>query len=168
MRKGLLGSSNAALVIVSNTSPLIALKHAEILHALGLLLKSVVVPPAVLAELKVKEEEVFSKLEFLQVIAPQNKEMVFHLKRIVDEGEAEAITLAVEHSAWLLIDDLKGRKVARRLGVKVVGTLGILKIAKQKEFLSDVGSAIKRMKARGFYIADEIVDRFLKEVDEEG
>jgi len=94
----LLGNSNTALAIVSNTSPLIALKHAEFLHALGLLLKSVVVPPAVLAELKVKEEEVFSKLEFLQVIAPRNKEMVFHLRRIVDEGEVEAITLAVEHS----------------------------------------------------------------------
>ncbi len=50
MRKGLLGNSNAALVIVSNTSPLIALKHVKVLHALGLLLKSVVVPPAVLAE----------------------------------------------------------------------------------------------------------------------
>lgn len=53
------------------------------------------------------------------------------LKIVVDEGEAEAIGLALEKGLRLIIDDRKARIYAKRLGVKVIGTAGILVRAKK-------------------------------------
>lgn len=107
-----------ASIAVSNTSPLIALKHAGLLEKLSLLFQRVIVPPSVMRELSVKEEEYFQSLSFLSVEEPRDRRLVLVLKTIVDEGEAEAITLALEKNTLLIIDDLKGRKVARRLCLK--------------------------------------------------
>lgn len=54
------------------------------------------------------------------------------LKTIVDEGEAEAITLALEKNSLLIIDDLRDRRVARKLGLEIISTLGVLKAMKLK------------------------------------
>ena len=114
-------------IAISNASPLIALKHAGVLEKLNLLFQRIIVPPAVMRELSVKEKEYFQSLSFLSVEESCDRRLVLVLKTIVDEGEAEAMTLALEKSDLLIIDDLKGRKVARRLGLEIIGTLGLLK-----------------------------------------
>ena len=88
-----------ASIAISNTSPLIALKHAELLEKLNLLFQRIIVPPSVMRELSVKEKEYFQSLSFLSVEEPHDRRLVLVLKTIVDEGEAEAITVALEKTA---------------------------------------------------------------------
>ena len=137
-----------ASIAVSNTSPLIALKHAELLEKLNLLFQRIIIPPSVMQELSVKEKEYFRSLSFLSVEEPHDRRLVLVLKTLVDEGESEAITLALEKNSLLIIDDLKGRKVARRLSLEIIGTLGILKAMKLKGIISEVKPFIERLRKK--------------------
>ncbi len=58
-------------------------------------------------ELSVKEKEYFQNLDFLSVEEPHDRRLVLVLKTIVDEGEAEAITVALAKNSLLIIDDLR-------------------------------------------------------------
>ena len=153
-------------IAVSDTSPLIALKHAGLLEKLSLLFQRIIVPPSVMRELSVKEKEYFQSLSFLSVEVPHDRRLVLVLKTIVDEGEAEAITLALEKNSLLVIDDLKGRKVARRLGLKIIGTLGVLKTMKLKGIIREVKPFIERLREKGFYISDDLVNKLLSDMGE--
>ncbi len=156
-----------ASIAVSNTSPLIALKHAGVLEKLSLLFQRIVVPSSVMEELNVKEKEYFQSLSFLSVEKPCDRRLVTVLETIVDEGEAEAIALALEKDSLLIIDDLKGRKMARRLGLKNMDTLGLLKLMKLRGILSEVKPTIEKLIASGFYVSDELVNQLLREVEAE-
>ena len=155
-----------ASAAVSNTSLLIALKHAELLEKLNLLFQRIIVPPSVMRELSVKEKEYFQGLSFLSVEEPRDRRLVLVLKTIVDEGEAEAITLALEKNSLLIIDDLKGRKAARRLGLEIIGTLGVLKAMKLKGIIREVKPFIERLREKGFYISDDLVNKLLSDIGE--
>jgi len=151
--------------IISDTSPLILLKKADGIYLLKELFREVIIPPQVQKELYVKEESYFSRIGFLKVQNPK-KELFKVLSLTLDEGEAGAIALAIEHDLPLLIDDLKGRKTAKQLGLKYIGTLGILKIAKNREIISDVKPFIERLLRSGYYISPQLVEKFFKEVGE--
>ncbi len=155
-----------ASAAVSNTSLLIALKHAELLEKLNLLFQRIIVPPSVMRELSVKEKEYFQGLSFLSVEEPRDRRLVLVLKTIVDEGEAEAMTLALEKNSLLIIDDLKGRKAARRLGLEIIGTLGVLKAMKLKGIVREVKPFIERLREKGFYISDDLVNKLLSDIGE--
>ncbi len=75
-------------IAISNTSPLIALKHAGVLEKLGPLFRRVVVPPSVTKELSVKEKEYFRSPYFLSIEESRDRRLVAVLQTIVDEGEA--------------------------------------------------------------------------------
>ncbi len=153
-------------IAISNTSPLIALKHAGLIEKLSLVFRKVIVPPSVMKELSVKEREYFQSLSFLSVEEPHNKNVVTVLKTVVDEGEAEAIALALEKGHVLIIDDLKGRKLARRLGLRIIGTLGLLKVMKLKGLVREVKPFIEKLIEKGFYIDEDLVKKLLSDVGE--
>lgn len=155
-----------AKIAISNTSPLIALKHAELLEKLDLLFQRIIIPPSVMRELSVKEKEYFQSLSFLSVEEPHDRRLVLVLKIIVDEGEAEAITLALEKNGLLIIDDLKGRKVARRLGLEIIGVLGVLKAMKLKGIIREVKPFIEKLREKGFYISDDLINKLLSNIEE--
>ncbi len=114
-RKSNAANTTSTAILVSDTSPLIALKHADVLEMLNALFQVVMVPLAVARKLSVKEGKYFASLGFLKLEEPSNKRLVKALRLVVDEGESEAITLALEKNAILLIDDLKG-KSSQKLG----------------------------------------------------
>jgi predicted nucleic acid-binding protein len=83
-------------------------------------------------------------------------------ERILDKGEASAIALAaILENVLLILDDLKGRKEAKRLGFKVTGTLGILFSAKQKGLIPALKPYIERLQTIDFRIAPSIVQELL-------
>jgi predicted nucleic acid-binding protein len=80
----------------------------------------------------------------------------------LDKGELSAIALAVTlENVLLILDDLKGRKEAQRLGFKITGTLGILFSAKQKGLIPALKPYIERLQAVDFRIASSIVNKLL-------
>lgn len=75
------------------------------------------------------------------------------LVRTLDRGEAAAIPLAERLGADLLCDDAAGRAEARRRGISVVGTLGVLLLAKRKGLLPKVRPVMESMVREGMYVA---------------
>ena len=152
--------------IVSNTSPLIILKKSCAIFILERLFDSVLVPHSVQDELFKKERKYFSRVKFLRVEGVKDEHLVKALALTVDRGEAEAIALSIEKNLMLLIDDLKGRKVAERMGVKYIGTLGLLKIAKNKGIIDEIRPHILKLLESGYYLDRKLIEKFLAHVGE--
>jgi predicted nucleic acid-binding protein len=155
-------------MIVSNTGPLAVLGKAQLLFILQELHEEVLVPRAVELELKAKTEGVlmFTTNPWIKVADVRNKELVKGLMLSVDQGEAEAIALALRQNACLLIDDLLGRKAAKRLGLLIHGTLGLLIAAKNKGIITSVQDCIERIVEVGYYLDDKLIETVLRTAKE--
>ena len=81
-------------------------------------------------------------------------------------GEREAIVLAQELGAQLLIDERRGRTLAAEWGLDVFGSLGVLAEAKRRGLLAQVKPIVESMLTVGYWIDDELIPPFLKETGE--
>jgi predicted nucleic acid-binding protein len=79
------------------------------------------------------------------------------LLSILDAGEAAAIPLAERLGATLLCDDADGRSEARKRGLPVVGTLGVLLRGKREGHLIEIAPAVARMTAPGMFVAPALL-----------
>jgi len=158
------------LFVVSNSSIIIALVRISRLDLLEKLFKKVIVPEAVWKEVTVEGKpgrEKILRAGFIHVARVRNKRLALLLKEFVDEGEAEAITLALEVNAdILLIDDRDARDLAKKLGLQVMGALGVLALAKYRGLIQKVKPIIDELIKRGFWISKKILEKFLRELGE--
>jgi predicted nucleic acid-binding protein len=90
------------------------------------------------------------------------------LRTTLDQGESEAISLALNTRAELtLIDEREGREIARKLGLRLTGTLGILIRAKLDGSLACLEDVIHELQNNySFSLAPKLVERALREVGE--
>lgn len=104
---------------------------------------------------------------WIKIQAVSDKKYQFFLETQIDYGEASAIALASEYNdALLLLDDLKARKLATRLNLKITGTLGIIHKAKQMALIDKVKPLIDKLLLTDFRVADNIIKEILKLNDE--
>jgi len=91
-----------------------------------------------------------------------------YLRGNLDPGEAAAIDLACGKKAdWLLMDEMAGRKVAARLGLKVTGSLGVLLRAKIEGGIDSLRQEIDRIRSEAkFYLSEELEERVLRQAGE--
>jgi len=149
--------------VVSNTSPLIGLSNIARLEILREVFGELFIPPAVQREFM---EELPS---WIKVKAPKNRPLVHALSEVLGDGESEAIALAVELNAkFLVLDDLKARKIARKLGLRVVGTASVLLLAKKRGVIDEVKPLLLELRDKGFRISDEVVRVILEAAGEDG
>ena len=128
------------MIVVSDTTPIISLLKAGQLELLQKLYKTILVPQAVYRELTenpayINEADIVRNAEFLLVTAVENIKSVNVLRAVsgLDEGESEALIMYDEQNAdVLLMDEQKGRRVAKRLNVMHIGTAGVLMLAYDK------------------------------------
>jgi predicted nucleic acid-binding protein len=126
------------VIVVSDASPLISLAVAGYLDVLQSLYGRVIIPEAVYQEVtggvpRLPGALAIQELQWIVSQPVQNDAMVRALQGELDHGEAEAIALAVELQAGLiLIDERRARAIAARMGLNVVGVLGVLVEAKHK------------------------------------
>ena len=134
------------MIVVSDTTPLISLLKIDCIDLLEKLFGQVLIPQAVFDELTAdkrfkREADQISSKQFIMVKAVQNSESASILKRAtgLDQGESEAIVLTDELNAdVLLMDEAKGRAVSSQMGLKIMGTIGILMAAyEEKELTAD-------------------------------
>jgi predicted nucleic acid-binding protein len=86
---------------------------------------------------------------------------------ILEQGEREAIVLAQERQATLLVDDQRARQEAAKRGIEVVGVLWVLGEAKRRGFVPAVRPIIDELLAMGYWLHSERVIRpFLEEMGE--
>lgn len=104
---------------------------------------------------------------WIKEIKIRNKSAKSYLKTDLDDGEAEVIILAEEvESDLIIMDDRLGRKIAKLRGYKVIGTLSLLVIAKEKGIISDVKSRFNKLISVGFWINDDVCNSLLKQANE--
>ncbi|MGI8542269.1 MAG: DUF3368 domain-containing protein [Aridibacter sp.] len=92
--------------------------------------------------------------------------MATALHLVVDAGEAEAIALASEKSCLLISDDRQPRAAAKRLGVSVIGTIGVLVRAKNSGIVSAIKPILDDLELNSFFISQALREEALKLVGE--
>ncbi len=161
------------MIVVGDASPIIGLAAVGKLNILKKLYENIYIPEAVYQEIAVSGDgqpgssEV--KSEEWIISHPVRDINFFKALRIeLDEGEAEAIALAIEIKAELiLIDEKLARNVALRLGLNVVGVLGILAEAKRQMIIDELKPAIDALiKNAGFRIGSDLYEKVLQTVGE--
>ncbi|NEP82188.1 MAG: DUF3368 domain-containing protein [Okeania sp. SIO3C4] len=85
----------------------------------------------------------------------------------LDEGEAEAIALFCElPSEALLLDEKNARRIAKQMGLPVLGTVGILIWAKQSGLISTLKEQLDALKVQGFRLSQLVYQEALRKVGE--
>lgn len=143
-------------IIICDTSCLILLQkinELEILHLhFGMLLTTI--------EVAIEFGEVLPDWISTQQPSTVNYNLLFETK--LGKGESSAIALASEFSDCLLIiDDLKARKTAQKLGLKVIGTLGLLVDAKLKGNIPSIKPFLEKIKQTNFRISNQLENLLL-------
>ena len=157
------------MIVVSDASPLITLARVGRLDLLAALYGRVIVPEAVWRE--ITDVELFkagvialSRADWLEHRAVKDTVAALALRSRLDEGESEAIILALELGAdLLLIDERPGRRVAVEHGVRVVGLLGLLNEAKHRGLIERLTPVVTAIRQADFRISPELVERILRE-----
>jgi predicted nucleic acid-binding protein len=163
--------------IVSNTGPIIALMIIGKLGILKEIFDEVIIPYEVHQELlKGKSVKDFVNLMRITVYGKEKWIKVQKLQTslnpalrgMLDVGEASVIQLASDiKTDFVLIDERKARRIARSMyGLKVAGTARILVEAKRKGIVETVKDLLDEMRAGGYWIGDNIIQRILREAGE--
>lgn len=161
--------------MVSNASPLIALAKIGQLQLLCSVYKEVYISAVVREELgfirsgvenRSGTEEI-SSARWIQTVNVSNLAEVEVLRERLDAGESEAIVLAIELKAdLLLIDEARGRKVAQAKGVNTTGTVGTLVAAKRKGLIPELATLLDCLVDSGFRMSEELYQTALRLGDE--
>ncbi len=159
-------------LVISNASPLIVLAKIQRLHILKELCSEIIIPEAVYKEVVIKgkdkpEVEIIEEgcKSWIKVIPVKNRPEVEALRAILDDGEAEVITLGQELKAdLLLLDNREPRIFAKNLKLKVIGTIGIIILAWQKGLIEDPLKEINKMRANGFWLSEQLFEQIKEEV----
>jgi len=142
-------------VIVADTSCLILLSKIDELDLLEKIFGKVSVTDVV------KSEFIDPLPQWITITNPSSN---FHkgLQYILDPGEASSIGLAFElENCLLIIDESKGRKIAKELGIAITGTLGVLLNAKQKGIINSIKPLLHKINTTNFRLSENIINQVL-------
>ena len=158
------------MIVVSDTSVISGLLQSDSLHILQKLYKNIVIPNEVFLELGQLDKVLFNQLfnDWIEVKQVSGSTLLLELSSLLDLGEAEAITLAKDLKAdLLLIDEKKGRAIATQLGLNITGILGILIEAKRQSHVAEIKPIIKTLTEKaGVWFKPELIVEVLKLVNE--
>jgi len=162
------------VIVVCDASPIIALSAVGRLSLLQQLYGKILVPGSVAQEVTNGSSgqpgaDEFRASDWITVQTVQDSVLLRSLSGELDRGEAEAIALAVEVRAEiLLVDERRARRVAARLGLSIVGVLGMLLEAKKKGCLEAVRPVLDDLLERaGFRFGSDLYARVLGMAGEE-
>lgn len=150
-------------MIIADTTPLSVFLRIGRIDLVQSLVRTLYVPEAVAVELD-RGQKLFGQwreqMPFAQVIRVEPSPLLVLLKSELDIGEAEAIALAVERKGeLLLIDEAQGRTVARRLSLDVIGSVGLVLLAKKRGLVTAVVPVLDDLRSRGgLWLSDAFYD----------
>jgi predicted nucleic acid-binding protein len=148
-------------LVISDASCLIALEDIGELRILRGLFSQVIVTDIV-------REEIQAQLpSWVKVSKNYEARELEILKLELDMGEASAIALALKNpGSRIILDERKGRKVAKRLGLKVIGTLGLVVKAKEKGIISSGKEVLSKLENHGFWLSERMKNNILRRLGE--
>jgi len=163
------------MIVISDTTPIISLIKMKQLHLLKKLFDLVYIPKSVYNELVnndnyPSEAKMITDCDFIIMEEVENKKSVSILHNFtgLDAGESEAIILADEkQSDVLLMDEHKGRQVAKKMGITITGTIGILIQAYDEKLLSkeEINKCIHLLKKNNIRISDGLYQKLKEHIE---
>lgn len=153
--------------VVSDSSPLIALAAINSLDLLQALYGSIQIPDEVYKEVVVRGRYPAAAVANIPCItrrSAKDLQQVAQLRDVgLDKGESEAIALALELPAsLLLVDELAARKIARQHGLAITGVVGVLIDAKDSGLIVAIKPLLGKLVAAGFYCSPRLIAQALE------
>lgn len=142
--------------VISNTTTILILSKLDKLYLLKDVYQTIVISKEVNKELNI------SLPSWITVKSVKDNNLTKVLSGIVDIGEASTIALGLENpNSMLIIDDLKGRKLAKKFDLQLTGLLGIAIKFKECGFIENLKDFIYEIKNVGFYISDSLINNII-------
>ena len=158
-------------MVVSDTSSISNLAQIGLVELLYTLDGEITMTPSVQRELyRLKtHQRAINDLDWIRALTPKDQGLVDELLLELDAGESESIALALENQAeYLIVGELKGRLIADRLGIQIVGVLGVLVQAKKYGIifdLFDLKAEIEKLRSVGFKLDQNLVNTVLARLE---
>ncbi|MCD8397697.1 MAG: DUF3368 domain-containing protein [Lachnospiraceae bacterium] len=162
------------MIVISDTTPIISLLKINHLDLLQELFGEIWIPDAVYKELISnerfnQESRQIIDAEYVKKVAVGDSKSVSLLRRAtgLDAGESEAIILSDENRAdILLMDEAKGRLVAKQMGLTIMGTVGILMTAFEEHLLTalEIEQCIKTLQENGRHISEKLYQQLREKI----
>ena len=152
-------------LIVADTGPLVVLAKLDHLHLLAQRYQNIKIPEAVFQEATALAHRRDSQQ--ITGFVAKHVEVVTHLEQDagenldfgLDDGETQAILLAQQCQCPVLMDEKRGRAVANREQVEVLGTVGLLLAAKQEGLLSELAPLLDQMQEYKYRLSAGLIER---------
>ena len=143
--------------IIIDSSTLIALHKLNLVGILKELYTFINVPEAVRCELG------HDLSQWMKILAVDNMDMVRDLSKKLGEGESAVITLGIEReNTVLVLDDLRARQTAKKLGLRITGLLGILLKAKKRNKIARIKPLMEILARERFRISPTLKNEILR------
>lgn len=160
------------MLLVADSGPILSFARAGLLDLLKRAVGELIVPNAVWADTVIRGKgrpaaEAISKATWIKKRTIKDRSLVNRLPGKLHLGEREAIVLAKELKAILLVDEREARREAERLGVQYFGSLRILKEAKDRGLVKQVRPVLDRLISAGMYLSEVLYHDVLRELGEE-
>ncbi len=157
-------------LVISNNSPLVGLSGINLLSLLRDLYTEVWIPRKVEEEFLRKDPivrgEILKNAPWIKTVDLTDPQAAAVYVRL-HEGESEALALAVEHDARLiLLDEKKGRQQAKQIGLRVKGTVSVLQEAKEEGLIDVIKPLLIRLQANGIHLSESLINNALQDANE--
>lgn len=147
-------------IVITDASCFILLDKLDKLSILQLLFSKVTTTPEIAAEF-VKRLPIW-----VEVVAVRDRELLYDYADIVDIGEASAIALAAElPSPTLILDDMRGRKLASKLSLPYTGTIGLLILAKERGIIPSLSECFDQVRRTNFRFPEAVLRALLEKYE---
>ena len=159
------------MAFVADTGPILSFARANRFDLLRDVVKTLIIPDAVYDEIVGDDLDrpgvtEIQRAKWIQRHSVQNRLTVAHFPKKLHAGEREAIALAEELSATLLVDDYEARRIAHNRGLTCIGSLRILQEAKTRGLIPVVKPVLDELKTAGLYVSNTLYQDFLLKQDE--
>lgn len=158
------------MVVVSDTTTITNLIHIEKLYLLNEIFQGIIIPEAVYLEISAVSDQkhIIDATQWIKVESAENEELLNALLKTLDAGEAEAISIALEREAdVLIIDEHLGRSIAKEHEIRIIGLIGILIEAKNRMLIDRLKPLLDELIYEfGFRINPKLYQQALKMAQE--
>ncbi len=161
-----------AETVVADAGPLIAFAHLDLLSLLPEILGRVIVPDIVLQECL----HIPSRLDAMMIksaadggvltVQASNETSLEGLSSSLGAGEQSAISIALALGCAVLMDDKLARRAASHLGLRVIGTGGVLIKARKMDRIPEVAPLLEQLRAKGYHLSPGLIASILQHTGE--
>jgi len=156
--------------IISNTTPILSLLKIGKLNLLKEIYGKITIPKAVFLEIENGKDKLFYQnlklLDWIEIAEIKNKESRLFFFDL-DDGEAEVLILANElHADLVILDEIMGRRYAKRLESNLTGTVGVLLKAKDRGLIKSVSELLNELRVKGTWLNQKLINKALELANE--